>query len=107
MDKPWTKFYEPGVPTSLTYPDISLYELISEACRQYPDKPAYKFILSYLAGGRLTIGGKMTYRQLDQAINAFAGALYDMGVRKGDRVALMMPNAPQFVITFFGAARKL
>lgn len=105
MDKPWTKFYEPGVPASLTYPNISLYDLVNEACQKYPDKTAIKFILSYIAGGRLTIGGKMTYRQLDQVVNAFAGALYDMGVRKGDRVALMMPNAPQFVIAFFGAAR--
>ena len=105
MDKPWTKFYEPGVPASLTYPNVALYDLVAEACQKYPDKTAIKFILSYIAGGRLTVGGKMTYRQLDQAINAFAGALHDMGVRKGDRVALMMPNAPQFVIAFFGAAR--
>lgn len=105
MNKPWLKFYEPGVPATIDYPTISLYDLVTEACHTYADKTALKFILSYLAGGRLVVGGKMTYRQLDESITRFAGALHDMGVRKGDRVAIMLPNCPQFAVAFFGAAR--
>ncbi len=105
MDKPWIKSYEPGVPATLTYPSESLYAMFRESARKYSDKTAVKFLLRYAAGNRLTIGGKMSYRELQEAVDAFAGGLYELGVRKGDRVAVMLPNSPQFIIAFLGAMK--
>lgn len=105
MDKPWLKFYESGVPESVEIPAVSLSTLAREAARKYANQPALKFILKYMAGDRVLVGGKMTYRQMDEAIDNFAGALANLGVKKGDRVAVMLPNSPQFVIAFFAAAR--
>ncbi|MBC8164179.1 MAG: long-chain fatty acid--CoA ligase [Roseiflexaceae bacterium] len=79
--------------------------MLAETARKYPYNTATSFVLSYLAGGRFTVGGKMTYRKLQEMVDRFATALYQLGVRKGDRVALMLPNSPHFVIAFFAAAR--
>ncbi len=105
MEKPWIKSYEPGVPATLTYPAESLYAMFRESARKYSDKMAVKFLLRYAAGNRLTIGGKMSYRELQESVDAFAGGLYALGVRKGDRVAIMLPNSPQFIIAFLGAMK--
>jgi long-chain acyl-CoA synthetase len=104
-DRPWFKSYEPRVPHSITYPDVTLDSFLVEAARQYPFNTATNFVLSYLAGGRFTVGGKLTYRKLNELVDRFATALYQLGVRKGDRVALMLPNSPHFVIAFFGAMK--
>jgi long-chain acyl-CoA synthetase len=105
MDKPWFNFYEPEVPQSLNYPSMPLNSFLEDSARKYPDHVAVNFILKYIAGERIAIAGKMTYRQLNAAVDRFARALYDLGVRKGDRVALMLPNSPQFVIGFFGTTK--
>jgi long-chain acyl-CoA synthetase len=105
MDAPWLRSYEPGVPTTLTYPAVSLDYLLSEAVRRFPHNTATKFVLRYLLGGRLAISSSTTYRQLDAAVNAVAVGLQRRGVRQGDRVALMLPNSPQFVIAFFAVTR--
>ncbi len=105
MDKPWIANYEPGVPASLTYPPMTLAQLAREATNKYASHTAAKFVLSYIVGHRLAVGGKMSYRQLGAAIENFAGSLYDLGVRKGDRVGVMLPNTPQYVVAFFGALR--
>jgi long-chain acyl-CoA synthetase len=105
MDQPWFTSYEPRVPHTLQFPDITLDTFLSESARKYPHNTASNFVLSYLAGGRYTVGGKLTYRKLNELANRFATALYQLGVRKGDRVALMLPNSPHFVIAFFGAMK--
>jgi long-chain acyl-CoA synthetase len=105
MDKPWLKFYEPTVPPSLNYPPVPLFTFLEDSARKFPDHIATNFILKYIAGERIAIAGKLTYHQLNQAVDRFARALYDLGVRKGDRVAIMLPNSPQFIIAFFGAAK--
>lgn len=105
MDTPWTNHYEPTVSPSLAYPTTSLTTLLDQAAAKKPTNSALHFVLKYLAGGRVVMGGKLTYRQLKQAADRFATALHALGVRKGDRVALMLPNCPQFVIGFFGALR--
>ena len=105
MDQPWFKSYEPLVPHTLEYPDITLDAFLAESARKYPYNTASNFVLSYLAGGRFTVGGKLTYRKLSELADRFATALYQLGVRKGDRVALMLPNSPHFVIAFFGAMK--
>ncbi len=105
MDKPWFKFYEEGVAENLSYPDINLDALLVDAARKHPDNTATNFVLKYILGERFTIGGKLTYRKLNDLVNRFATALYQIGVRKGDRVGLMLPNTPHFIITFFAAMR--
>jgi long-chain acyl-CoA synthetase len=100
MDAPWTKFYEKGVPKSITYPDSTLSDLLDAAAAEFPDKTALTFYVDpKLAPSR------MTYRQFREATLRFATALYQLGVRKGDRVAIMLPNCPQFPIAFYGLLR--
>ena len=102
---PWFASYEARVPKSLEYPDITLDAFLTESARKFPHNTATSFVLSYLAGGRFTVGGKLSYSHLNQRVNQFSAALYAQGVRKGDRVALMLPNSPQFVIAFFAAIK--
>lgn len=105
MEKPWLSSYEQGVPATLSYPNQTLNDLFQNTVRTYPEKTATNFVLRYLLGGRFTVGGKLTYRQLNEQIDRIATALYQLGVRKGDRVGVMLPNSPHYVITFFAAMR--
>ncbi len=105
MNKIWLSHYEPGVPHSLTYPDITLNDLLMNSAKTYADHTATNFVLRYLLGGRFTVGGKLSYRQLNEKVDRMATALYQLGVRKGDRVAIMLPNSPHYVITFFACMR--
>jgi len=105
LDKVWLSYYEPGVPPSLTYPDITLSDMLHNSAKTYADHTATNFVLRYLLGGRFTVGGKMTYRQLNEKVDRMATALYQLGVRKGDRVAVMLPNSPHYIITFYACMR--
>jgi long-chain acyl-CoA synthetase len=100
MDAPWTKFYEEGVPKSITYPNWTLPELLDASAREFPDKIA----LTFFADPKLP-PSRMTYGELRDATLRCATALYQLGVRKGDRVAVMLPNCPQFPVVFFGLLR--
>ena len=101
----WFNNYEPNVPHTLTYPDVPLQHLLEDTARRYPNHTATKLVLKYLLGGRVTVGGTLTYRQLNEYADRFAAALVGMGVKPGDRVGVMLPNSPQFVIAFFGALK--
>jgi long-chain acyl-CoA synthetase len=92
--KPWVKFYEPGVPETVEIPTHTLHESLTHAANKYPDSPAIIFF-----------DKAMTYRELDAAVTRFAVALQRMGVKKGDRVLLYLPNTPHFVIAFYGTLR--
>lgn len=105
MEKPWLSQYEKGVSASISYPSSTLSDMLAEAARTYPSQTATNFVLRYMLGGRFTIGGKLTYRELNERVDRLATALYQLGVRKGERVALMLPNSPHYVISFFAAAR--
>ncbi|NJK81778.1 MAG: long-chain fatty acid--CoA ligase, partial [Chloroflexaceae bacterium] len=105
MEKPWLRFYEPGIPARLDYPPMLLDRILTETAQTYPSNIASNFVLRYLARDRITVGGKHTYQELNELVNRFATALYQLGVRKGDRVAVMLPNSPQFAIAFFAAVR--
>ncbi len=93
-DHPWIRFYEAGIPAHLEYPDITLGEVMSRTVSKYPDHTALLFF-----------GKKISYGQLDALVNRFAHALVGLGVKKGDRVALMLPNIPQMVIAYYGTLR--
>ncbi|MCC6169585.1 MAG: long-chain fatty acid--CoA ligase [Caldilineaceae bacterium] len=101
---PWVRHYEPGVPATVQIPDVPLYQILVDSAAKFPDKIAARMVLKYLKFG-LVIQSKMTYRELNEATDRFAAALVALGVRQGDRVALMLPNIPQYVIAYFGALK--
>ncbi len=105
MDPVWYSHYEQGVARHLTYPDKTLGELFDERARRHASQIATNFVLGYWLRGRLKIGGTLTYRELRERIDRFASTLHALGVRKGDRVALMLPNSPHYVIAFYGALK--
>jgi long-chain acyl-CoA synthetase len=93
-DYPWLKNYEPGVPSTITCPDITLGTVLSQTSSRFPDRPALFFY-----------GKRIRYAELDRLANQFGRSLLRLGVKKGDRVALMLPNVPHMVIGYFGALR--
>ncbi len=103
MDRPWLALYEKDVPYSIDYPKIPLHQILEDSARRYPKQTALKLVLRYL--GPVTLGATLSYRRLLDQVNRFAAALAALGVRKGDRVALMLPNLPQFIIAFFGTLK--
>lgn len=105
MEKPWLQCYEEGIPARLTYPDVPLDTILRRVARRYPDQTATRLVLRYLLGGRWKVGGTLSYHQLDDLVDRFATALYQLGVRKGQRVAVMLPNSPHFIIAFFASIR--
>jgi len=90
-NKPWLKNYAPGVRPHLDYPNIPLYQFLDDAVANYPDVPATIFA-----------GSTLTYKQLGDQVDRMASALSDMGVQKGDRVSILLPNCPQLVVAYYG-----
>jgi long-chain acyl-CoA synthetase len=105
MTQEWQRYYDPGTPHTLSYPDVTLDRLLDDAAHSYPDRRAISFVLRYAFGGRLLIGSRLSYRQLHDQVDRMAAAFAELGIGKGDRIALMLPNSPQFVIAFFAAMR--
>jgi long-chain acyl-CoA synthetase len=105
MDKPWLRSYEPVVPATLEFPESDLYRVFSGVVREFPNNTAVRLILSYLLGGRYTVGTAITYAELSNKVERFANALSQLGVRTGDRIAVMLPNSVHYVIVFMAAMR--
>jgi long-chain acyl-CoA synthetase len=102
MGKPWFKYYDEGVPTTIDYPPIPLDQFLTDAAARHPNHTAIVF---GAAVGSSVLDAKLTYRQLDDVVNRFAAGLQKMNVKKGDRVAIMLPNCPQFVIAAYATWR--
>jgi long-chain acyl-CoA synthetase len=94
MEKPWLAHWPKGVPEHIDYPRLSLGAFLRETAEAYPNHTATEFFRA-----------KLTYAEVDDLADRFASGLRTLGVGKGDRVALMMPNTPHFVIAFFGILR--
>ncbi|WP_034384397.1 long-chain fatty acid--CoA ligase [Deinococcus sp. YIM 77859] len=92
MTRPWLAHYEEGVPHSFTPTNDTLPDLLRRTAEQFPERTALSFI-----------GANTSYRALWQDVGHFAAALQRIGVRPGERVSVMLPNCPQFVVAFFGA----
>ncbi|HEX8849328.1 MAG TPA: AMP-binding protein [Gemmatimonadaceae bacterium] len=91
--RPWLAHYDPGVPPTLApYERVTLVDLVERQTREHPERVALRFE-----------GARMTYGELLAQARAFARALEDRGVKRGDRVALLLPNVPQFVVAELGA----
>lgn len=103
-DKPWTKNYDPHVPPSLApYPDHSLHDYLRVTAAEHPNNPALITTAKLPLFGRRS--SSITYAQLDVFSDALAVALGELGLKKGDRVALVMPNATAFAISYYGVLK--
>ena len=92
--RPWIRHYDAGVPATLATSARTLPQLLRDTALAFPDNTALRFF-----------GARMPYRALDRAADRFAAGLAARGVTPGDRVALVLPNCPQFLIAYFGALR--
>ncbi len=96
--RPWFAHYPEGVPHTLApYPEKNLYSLLSEAAGRHPTAPA---VVWAVPGGKT-----LTYAQLKSETERFSAVLSKLGVKKGDRVALILPNCPQYVIAYYATVR--
>ena len=92
--KPWLKFYAEQVPVSMEIPRAPVQSLLAEATQRYPHSTALNFQ-----------GKKISFKQLSELSNQFANGLLSLGLQKGSRVAIILPNLPQFVFCFWGALK--
>jgi len=101
MERPWLAHYEEGVPAELEIPDYPVTQNLIAAAEQYPRNTAliYGNVVEPL--GDMLMDASMDYRTLLDLTHRFAAALQQMGVKKGDRVAVHLPNCPQFVIAYY------
>ncbi|ETP68852.1 long-chain fatty acid--CoA ligase [Planococcus glaciei CHR43] len=90
-EKPWLAHYPPEVPHTLSYPSMPVQEYLTHAYEKFPDKVAIHFL-----------GKDITYHELYDSSKRFANYLQTLGIKKGDRVSIMLPNCPQAVISFYG-----
>ena len=88
--KPWHRHYDYNVPTTIRYPRLTAHELLDIPTGAYPDKAALTFF-----------GSEMTFHELRQECKRFANALAGLGIQKGDRVGVQLPNCPQYMIAYF------
>jgi len=94
MKKIWQKFYQEGVPHSIDYPNITIPKFLEDTVKKYPENIAVTFF-----------GKKLTYKKFSESVDRFATALSDLGIKKGDKFSIFLPNCPQFVIAFFAALK--
>ncbi len=94
QQKPWLKFYEAHVPEHIDYPGTCLPAVLEDMAGKYPDHPAMIFKERVI-----------TYREFNLTVDRFGAALQELGVKKGDRVAIHLPNCPQFPIAFYSVLR--
>src|SRR6058998_1498882 len=93
-ERPWKRHYDPGVPATLVYPRVPLQAMLDDAAESHPSATATIFF-----------NRKRSYKSISDAAWRFANGLRRLGIKQGDRVALVLPNTPQFVIAFYGALR--
>nr|NLI49034.1 AMP-binding protein [Propionibacterium sp.] len=93
-EAPWVRNYQPGVPATIAIPDEPLTALFDRSCAVDPNAVALEFF-----------GRRTSYGDLSRSVARAAGWLASVGVRPGDRVALVLPNSPQHVIAFYAALR--
>src|SRR5690348_7679702 len=94
LTHPWLRFYGEGVPAHVDIPERPLTWLLERTVSRYPSQTAFIYY-----------GTRLSYAQFSSYANRFAVGLQRLGVRKGDRVAIALPNIPQYAIAFYGALR--
>ena len=93
-ERPWLKFYAEGVPTDLEIPERPLSDVLDEIANKYSGQTAIVFY-----------GNQISYGKLKEDIDRFATALHNVGIVKGDKVALYLLNSPQYIIAYFGSLK--
>ncbi len=94
VERPWHKFYDKWVPKSLSYPERLIHQLLDESADKYPEKPLALFF-----------GREFTYAQIKEMSNSLAASLKELGMKKGDKVALVMPNYPGFIVAYYAVLK--
>lgn len=90
-EKPWLEQYPPEIPHSLNYGEKAIQEYLTDSYHEWPDKIAIHFM-----------GKELTYKELYESAMKMGNYLQTLGIKKGDRVSIMLPNCPQAVISFYG-----
>ena len=93
-NKPWFSSWPKGVPKNIKYPKVPLHAILKKTAKAHHEKTAITYFER-----------NISYRELDSLSDQFAGALAALDVKKGDKVALFLPNVPQFVITYFAVLK--
>ena len=94
IERRWLDSYPPGVPETYDYPLVPLTRFLDDAAQDFPHTEAVEFL-----------GYSLSYRELRDQVDRLATALHNLGVRKGDRVGIVLPNCPQHVIAVFAILR--
>ncbi|MFW9850987.1 MAG: AMP-binding protein, partial [Candidatus Thorarchaeota archaeon] len=94
MDRPWLKHYVGGTPHDIEIPDGPLYAYVDRAVKEFPNNEALFYE-----------GVRINYKELGELIDKAAYGFSKMGVKKGESVAIMLPNCPQFIIAYYGALK--
>jgi long-chain acyl-CoA synthetase len=94
VEKPWFKFWPKDVRRHIEYPEVPLSEILRKTAENHPDQTAITYF-----------GREITYKELGEASDRFATGLSALGVKKGDKVAIFLPNIPQFVISYYGTLK--
>ena len=93
--RPWFKVWRAGVPKTVApFPHQSVFHLLADSAAGFPDSTAIAFL-----------GKHLTYRELLREVERFSAALAGLGVQRGDRVGLLLPNSPQYVIAWYACQR--
>jgi long-chain acyl-CoA synthetase len=103
MEKPWLAHYEEGVPPEVEIPDYPVTQNLINTAGKYPHNTALIFGNVVEKLGDILMDARMDYRRLLDLTYHFAAGLQKLGVKKGDRVAIHLPNCPQFVIAYYAA----
>jgi len=90
MERPWLRFYEDGVPPNIEYPRIPLYQVLDDTAREFPSLDAVIFQ-----------GRGIKYRELAGWTRDLASGLHQIGIKRGQRVAIMLPNCPQYIVAYY------
>ena len=91
-EKIWHRFYDEGVPYAIEPPAEPLFVQLEKTAREFPQMVATEFM-----------GARLNYQQLAEQVNRFAASLSGLGIKPGDRIAIMLPNCPQIIIAYYAA----
>ncbi len=94
MERIWLQHYEPGVPHDISEPRETLPQLLDMAAQKFPENTATVFM-----------GGRLTYKELNALADRFAAVVSSLGLGTGSRLAIHLPNSPQFIYCYYGALR--
>lgn len=94
VERPWLRNYDAGVPHHLEYPPLRVFDFLDQAAARFPDRVCTDFE-----------GKTITYREMSRLTDRLADGLIQLGLKRGERVGILMPNLPQFVLAFYAVLK--